>query len=118
LIHANSGVYEVALLSCPYLGAEVELSEERERHISAHHPDLLPAHRSRIEETIADPDMIRRSNRVGNARLFTKWFADIRGGRFVIVVVVHDPGLEKRPWIITAYLSRKLKEGEIEWERN
>jgi len=30
--------------SCPYLGGEVELSDERERHIAEHHPDLLPDH--------------------------------------------------------------------------
>jgi hypothetical protein len=108
----------MALLPCPYLHTEVELSEERERHISAHHPDLLPEHRSRILEAIQDPDMVRRSNRVGNARLFAKWFDDLRGGKFVIVVVVNDQLQETRPWIITAYLSRKLKEGEIEWEKS
>jgi hypothetical protein len=33
---------------CPYLGGEVELSDERERHIAQHHPDLLPDHKDRI----------------------------------------------------------------------
>jgi hypothetical protein len=62
----------MALFLCPYLGIDVELTEERERHISAHHPDLLPAHRQNMIETVADPDEIRRSTRVGNAKLFTK----------------------------------------------
>jgi hypothetical protein len=108
----------MGLLPCPYLGAEVELSEERERHIRAQHPDLLPEHRNRIIEVVAEPDQVRRSSRVGNARLFTKWFDDLRGGKYVVVVVVSDPGRERRPWIITAYLARKLKEGEIEWEKS
>ena len=30
---------------CPYLGGEVELTEERERHITERHPDLLPEYR-------------------------------------------------------------------------
>ena len=108
----------MALLPCPYLGGEVELSEERERHIGAHHPDLLPEHRGRIMDVVGEPDQVRRSSRVGNARLFTKWFDGLRGGRHVVVVVVSDPGRNRRPWIITAYLARKLKEGEIEWERS
>jgi len=59
---------------CPYLGSEVELSDERERHIRDHHPDLLPAYPDRIGTTLADPDQIRRSKRFGNARLFSKWY--------------------------------------------
>ncbi len=39
---------------CPFLQGEVELTEERERHIAARHPDLLPEHRERIAETLAD----------------------------------------------------------------
>ncbi len=108
----------MALLPYPYLGVEVELNEERERHIGAHHPDLLPTHRQRIIEVVGDPDEIRRSSRVSNAKLFTKWFAGLSTGRYVVAVVVTDPGRGTHPWIITAYIARKLKEGEIEWQRN
>jgi hypothetical protein len=90
----------MALLPCPYLATDVELSEERERHIGRHHPDLLPAHRDRIVETITDPDSVRRSARVGNTRLFAKWFDDLQGGRYVIAVVVGESGQKNRPWII------------------
>ncbi|MBN2579909.1 MAG: hypothetical protein JXB10_13050 [Pirellulales bacterium] len=108
----------MALLPCPYIGTEVELSEEREGHIRRHHPDLLPEHRKQLIETVADPDSVRRSSRVGNAKLFAKWFDDLRSGKYVIVVIVNDPGRGTPPWIITAYSSHKLKEGEIEWEKN
>ena len=40
---------------CPYLRGEVELSDEREQHIAEHHPDLLPDHKDRIGDTLADP---------------------------------------------------------------
>jgi hypothetical protein len=102
---------------CSYLGGEVELTEERERHIAEHHPDLLPEHKQRIIETISKPDQVRRSARFGNARLFSRWFSDLRGGKHVVVVVVTDPGPASRSWIITAYLARKLAEGETEWKR-
>ena len=50
----------VSRFSCPDLQGEVELTEERERHIAERHPDLLPEHRERIAETLADPDQIQK----------------------------------------------------------
>lgn len=38
---------------CTYLNGEVELTEERERHITERHPDLLPEHRKQLIETVA-----------------------------------------------------------------
>jgi len=103
---------------CPYLHGEVELTDERERHIAENHPDLLPAHRDRVADTLADPDQIRRSARFGNARLFSRWFETVRGGKYIVVVVVTEAALSGRHWIITAYIARRLAEGEIEWKRN
>ena len=103
--------------SCPYLHSTVELSEERERHIAERHPDLLPAERQRIADTLADPDQVRRSARFGSARLFTRWFDDLRGGKYVVVVVITEQG-SGRHWIITGYVARRLAEGEVEWKRS
>jgi hypothetical protein len=36
----------------------------------------------------------------------------------VVVVVISESGSGGRHWIITAYLARKLAEGEIEWRRS
>ncbi len=90
------------------------LSERRERHITHRHPDLLPEHRSRIAETLADPDLIRRSPRSERARLFSRWYTDLRGG----VVAVSDPEACGRHWIITAYIARRLAKGVVEWKRS
>ena len=103
---------------CPYLKAEVELTEEREGHITERHPDLLPEHRQRVAEALGNPDQIRRSVRFGKARLFSRWYTDLQRGRHVVVVVVSGPGPGKRHWIITAYIAVKLVKGEVEWKRN
>jgi hypothetical protein len=103
---------------CPYLQGEVELTEEREHHIAERHPDLLPEHREWIAETLTDPDQVRRSVRFGNARLFARWCESVRGGKHVVVVVVSDTTPSDRHWIVTAYLARKLAEGEVEWQRS
>ena len=103
---------------CPYLKGEVELSDERERHIAERHPDLLPEHRERIAETLSIPDQIRRSAWFSSAKLFSRWYNDLRGGKHVVVVVVSEPDPSSRHWIITAYIARKLAEGEVEWRRS
>ena len=69
-------------------------------------------------DTLADPDQVRQSSRVSNARLFSRWFDSLRGGKYVVVVVASDPPPSSRNWIITAYITRKLATGgDIEWER-
>jgi hypothetical protein len=103
---------------CPYLKGEVELTEERERHITERHPDLVPEYRDRIADTLGDPDQVRRSVRFGNARSFSRWYTGVRRGRYLIVVVVSEADATERHWIVTAYLSTRLAEGVIEWERS
>ncbi len=104
-------------LPCPYLQSEVELTEERERHITRKHPDLLPEHRQRIAEALADPDQVRRSSRAGRSRLFCRWYDDLKGGKHVVVVVVSEKEVA-RHWVITAYLTRRLTQGALEWEKS
>ena len=102
---------------CPYLKGEVEFTQERESHIAERHPDMLPEHRDRIGETLAEPDQVRRSVRFGSARLFSRWYTDLRQGKHVVVVVVSEVDASERHWIITAYIARRLAEGEVEWKQ-
>ena len=103
---------------CPWLHGEVELTVERELHIRERHPDLLPAHRTRIIEALADPDVVRRSHRSPTAHLFSRWYSDIRQGRHIVVVVQGDAGASGRHWIVSAYTTRRLASGELEWHRS
>lgn len=103
--------------TCPYLKGKVEMTSERERHIAERHPDLLPDHRELLGETLAYPDQVRRSIRFGSARLFSRWFTDLRGGKHVVVVVVSGVEPNPRHWIITAYIAGSLVEGEAEWKQ-
>jgi len=105
-------------LPCPYLGGHVELTDERERHIAERHPDLLPEYRGQVAETVAAPDEIRRSMRFGNARLFSRWYTDVKKGKYVVVVVVSELAAPTRHWVITAYMTRERVEGEVEWKRS
>jgi hypothetical protein len=93
------------LFDSPYFEPpHVELTDERERHIQRRHPDLLPDHVSAIGATLAEPDMtVPNPFRSGKVAV-GKWFPTIRGGKFVIVQVVTDPGNPPRHWVVTAYL--------------
>ncbi|MGH2351786.1 MAG: hypothetical protein ACRDI2_11700 [Chloroflexota bacterium] len=107
----------MAQFRCPYLSGKVDLTPEREQHITEHHPDLLPQHFGLVVDTLADPDQVRRSRRSSNARLFTRWFPALRGGKYVIVVVIAEPP-PRRSWVITAYMAGRLAGGDIEWQRS
>jgi hypothetical protein len=103
--------------ACPYLGHDVELTDERAHHILAQHPELQPGYEVYLRDTLSDPEQVRTSPRFGNARRFSRWFESLRGGKFVVVVVVSEPSPAERHWIITAYVARKLAPGVIEWQR-
>ena len=105
---------------CPYLKGEVELSAERAAHIARTHPDLLPEYLAQIGQALADPDQIQRSIRMSSARMFCRWFEDVRQGKYVVVVVVvvSESTPRERHWIITAYITRRLAQGEMEWHRH
>jgi hypothetical protein len=107
----------VTRFPCPYLEREVELTPEREQHIAERHPDLLPEHRDRIALTLAEPDRVRQGNRIPDARLFSRWYPDLIGGKHVVVVVM-SARTKGRDWIVTAYIARRLADGEPEWIRN
>lgn len=108
----------MTIFPCPYLGGEVELSDERERHIAETHPELLPEHKDRIGDTLLDPDQVRRSRRFANACLFAKWYDDLLKGKHLVVVVVSEAAPRGRSWVVTAYATRKIPEGDEEWKRS
>ena len=100
---------------CPYLGGDVELSSERETHIAERHPDLLPVYRERIRDTLAQPGEVRHSERIANARTFSRYFGNILGGKRGGVVSETAP---ERHWVVTAYLAWRLSGGIKEWTRS
>jgi hypothetical protein len=104
-------------LPCPYLTGEVEWTEERIRHIGERHPELLPAHRSRIEQTVADPDEVRSDDDYPNTQLFFRWYDDLLGGKNVVVAVVSAEEPEVRHWIVTAFVARRPPRGDLVWKR-
>ena len=63
-----------------FLWGDVELSTERFLHIQERHPGTLPDYELELQTTIANPDLIRQSEKDTSAWLFSKWFTSIRNG--------------------------------------
>jgi hypothetical protein len=108
----------MAWFPCPYLHGTVELTEERRGHILLKHPDLLPEYLDQFVRTLADPDEVRRDPRFPATRLFSRWFENIKAGKFIVVAVVSDPPPEERHWVVTAYIAGRLVQGAMEWKRS
>ena len=105
-------------IPCTYLGSDVELADERQQHILEKHPDLLPEQFDRIVETVADPDEVRCDERFPGTHLFSRWYEDVSRGKYIVVVIVSDGRPAQRHWIVTAYLTQRVRQGVTEWKRN
>ena len=105
------------MFDCPYLHGTVELTDERRRHIVERHPELPTDLEPKLAETLSDPDQVRLSARFQNARLFSRWYNDMNG-KYVVVVVVSDFSPSARHWIVTAYCTRSLAQGTVEWQKS
>jgi len=85
------------------LGPPVELTDERRDHILRRHP-VVASFPDRIGDVIAHPEKIRRSVYDPNVLLLSRFYADILGGKHLVVVVKTGA----RPFVLTVYVARRL----------
>lgn len=107
-----------ATFFCPYLDADVDLTDEREGHIIFRHHDLLPNHLNLIHQTLREPDAVHRSPSSRDTLLFSRWYDELRGSKFMLVVVNSHSINGIRHWIVTAHILRKRVPGEALWRRS
>ena len=103
------------LFRCPYLDADVELTDERESHVMMRHPGLGAGLPERLTSTLAEPGLVMQSRRSPSALLFSRWYDDLLNGKFLVVVVEGEAG---RRWIVTAHPSEAEIRGEVLWRRS
>jgi hypothetical protein len=73
--------------------------------------DLLPEFLAEIEQTLLQPDEVRKGERIESETRFYRWFEQVKGGKYVAVVVVSETAPETRHWIVTSYITRRLPVG-------
>ncbi len=84
-----------------HLLGEIELTDERWRHILIYHPDVR-RFRTQIAETLAAPETVRRS--AYDPEVFIFYRRVVRSKYLAVVVKTN-----KRNFILTAYLTERIQ---------
>ena len=92
----------------------VELTEERWQHIVTEHPEVLE-HREKFLTVLSDPDYVKQSKRDEQVILYYRCFAEILGGKYLLVAVKKGLG---RSFVLTGYVTRSVMKGKTLWARN
>jgi len=96
-----------------FQGLEVQLTAERREHI-LEHPEMAGLE-SAIEETLLHPERLVRSLSDADVHLYYRfYFRTMVGGKFLCVVVKVG---QKKPFVLTAYLTNRMKKGVTLWPR-
>jgi len=91
---------------------KITLSDERWKHITETHPELIDM-LDVLKETLEEPELIKQSVYDENVILIYKYHGHIYDGKYICVVVTLDNGL-----LVTAYITDRIKKGEIIWTKN
>lgn len=92
-------------------GVGIRLTDERLKHILGH-PEMRSME-GEIGETLAHPQRVVRSRSDAEVRLYYCFYPETRvGDKFLCVVV---KARAEDAFVITAYLTDKVKEGESLW---
>lgn len=94
-----------------YRGKAVRLTDERLAHI-LEHPEMVEMEQ-RVEETLERPENVVQSVSDDEARLYYRLYPKTPVSEKLLCVVVKF-GVDDA-FILTAYLTDKLKRGEILW---
>ncbi len=94
-------------------GRRIQLTDEGWAHIIGRH-HYMADFRDEIGETLREPEEIRRSTTAPEtARLYYKWYYGTpRGDKWVCVVVKVLPN---EAFLVSAYVTGRIKEGELLW---
>ena len=90
-------------------GHTIELTAERWLHVLAAHQELH-ALENLIPEALQKPDAVVRSIYDPQVRLYYKQFSHIWHGKYLVVVK-----LNRRHFMLTAYITDKIKGGTRVW---
>ncbi|PYT08948.1 MAG: hypothetical protein DMF49_03805 [Acidobacteria bacterium] len=94
-----------------FQGLAIRLTDERRAHI-LEHPEMASMEAA-IEETLLQPERVVQSFSDPQARLYYRfYFRTMMGGKYLCVVV---KTLEADAFVLTAYLTDRIKKGVPLW---
>jgi hypothetical protein len=96
-----------------YAGRAVRLTPEREAHI-LDHPEMIDL-LDQVRETVAGPEHVVRSASDPTVELYYRFKRGTKvGDKWLCVVVKYSPD---DAFVVTAYLTDKVKKGEHLWPK-
>jgi len=99
----------ILLKAFDFFGREITLTLERFEHISEAHP-IVEGKIEEIEKTIQEPEIVIESKLDSKVMLYYK---KTKEGFLTIVIKT----LNGKGFIVTAYVSAKIKAGTIIWKK-
>jgi hypothetical protein len=95
-----------------YQGREIRLTDERLRHIFEHRE--MAGMESALKQTLREPEIVRRSRTDNTAMLNYRRYSGTRfGDKWLCVIVKYT----EDPFVLTAYLTDAVKQGEELWRK-
>lgn len=91
---------------------KISLSEDRKSHILNRLE--MPNQETKIEETLAKPELIKRSVSDENVIIYYKHYQKTPVTSKYLAVVVNN----SKSFIISAYFTDRIKKGEIIWTKS
>ena len=101
-----------SFLITDYKDRQIRLTDERLNHIVKKHSEMANM-KLAIQDTLVNPDVVRKSRTDNSVYLYYKYFeGTVVGNKWLCTLVKY---LENDAFVITAYLTDKLKQGEQVW---
>ena len=91
---------------------EINLSEKQWKHIVKVHPEV-EVYFSEIPNILKDPQHVKRSKSDPKIWLYYRFFPNIFSGKFLLVIVKHAD----HSFVVTYYITDKIKVGESIWQK-
>ena len=93
------------------LGERVILTRDRWREITRFKHPAVAGHETDVRDCLCDPVLFRASNQDASVHLY---YRQIGSGKYVCVVIAGDPS---NRFVVTAYLTKKIKTGAELWKK-
>ena len=98
------------------LNKKIRLTEENLKHIVFEHPEILFLSKNDFEDTLTDPDVVRRSIRDINFWLYYKFRKERPFALKYLTIGVKI--LNGNGFVVTAYPTDRIKVGDEIWRKN
>lgn len=92
---------------------EIRFTRERWDYIVSKRP-IMGKFREQLIDTIKKPEFIKKSVYDSEVVLYYKHFKDILGGKYMVVAL----RINIDRFVLTGYISDRIKKGEVIWEKD